>query len=102
MGISKQTIIIALLVVALICTLRVASAVNASSTSFQGGTAVQAYQELIEQSQKEKKGLTFFIKGQTVAGIVDKMIGSEAVEVRNQNYSRVIVRLDQVDALAIN
>ncbi len=99
MGFSKQTIIAALLAVALICTLRVAGTVKASP---QGGGTVQAYQELIEQSQKEKKGLTFFIKGQTVAGIVVKIIGSEAVEVRNQNYSRVIIRLDQVDALALN
>lgn len=99
MGFSKQTLIIGLLALTLICTLRVASAVKASP---QGGTAVQAYQELIEQSQKEKKGLTFFIKGQTIAGIVTKMIGSEAVEVRNQTHSRVIIRLDQVDAVAIN
>lgn len=102
MGFSKQTILVALLAVALICTLRVAGNVKASSASFQGGTAVQAYQELIEQSQKEKKGLTFFIKGQSIGGVVIKMIGSEAVEVRNQTYSRVVIRLDQVDAIAIN
>jgi hypothetical protein len=102
MGFSKQTLIVALLAITLICTLRAVSAVKASPASLQGGTAVQAYQELIEQSQKEKKGLTFFIKGQTVAGFVTKMIGSEAVEVRNQTYSRVIIRLDQVDAVAIN
>lgn len=99
MRFSKQTFVVALLALTLICTLRVANAVKASS---QGGTAVQAYQELIEQSQKEKKGLTFFIKGQNIAGIVTKMIGSEAVEVRNQTHSRVIIRLDQVDAVAIN
>ena len=101
MEFSKQTIIVALLAVVLIGALRVAGGAKASTT-FQGGAAVQAYQELIEQSQKEKKGLTFFIKGQTVAGIVVKMIGGEAVEVRNQNYSRVVIRLDQVDAIAVN
>jgi hypothetical protein len=99
MSFSKQTLIVALLAITLICTLRVASGVKASS---QGGPVVQAYQELIEQSQKEKKGLTFFIKGQTIGGLVIKMIGSEAVEIRNQTYSRVIIRLDQVDAVAIN
>jgi hypothetical protein len=99
MGFSKQTLIVALLAITLICTVRLASGVKAST---QGGTAVQAYQELIEQSQKEKKGLTFFIKGQTIGGLVIRMIGNEAVEVRNQTYSRVIIRLDQVDAIAIN
>jgi hypothetical protein len=62
----------------------------------------QAYQELIELSQKEKKGLTFFVKGQTIAGIVVKSIGTEAVEVRSQTYSRVVIRLESVDAVAMN
>jgi len=53
-------------------------------------------------SLKEKKGLTFFIKGQTIGGAVTKQIGPDIVEVRNQTYSHVIIRLDQVDAVAIN
>jgi hypothetical protein len=63
---------------------------------------IQSYQELIELSQKEKKGLTFFVRGQTVAGVVVRTIGNEAVEVRSQTYSRVIIRLESVDAVAIN
>ncbi len=99
MKFSRQTLIVALLAATLIGALRLASN---STASAQAGTSAQVYQELIEQSQKEKKGLTFFIKGQTVAGIVTKMSGSETVEVRNQTHSRIIIRLDQVDALAIN
>jgi hypothetical protein len=58
------------------------------------------FNELIEWSQKEKRGLTIFVKGQTVAGIVVKVIGSEAIEVRSQTYSRVVIRLDAIDAMA--
>lgn len=65
-------------------------------------TLPQAYMELIELSQKEKKGLTFFVKGQTIAGIVVRALGTEAVEVRNQIHSRVVIRLDSVDAVAMN
>lgn len=61
-----------------------------------------AYQQLFDISQKEKKGLLFHVKGQTIAGVVVKMIGNEAVEVRNQAYSRVIIRLESVDAVAMN
>lgn len=99
MRFSRQTLIVALLALALICALRLSSGVTASA---QSGTGTQHFQELIEQSQKEKKGLTFFINGQTIAGIVVKTIGAEAVEVRNQTHSRIIIRLDQVDAVAIN
>jgi len=64
--------------------------------------SVQTYRELIELSQKEKKGLTFFVRGQMIGGAVVRMIGNDAVEVRSQAYSRVIIRLDSVDAVAIN
>ena len=63
---------------------------------------MELFKELIELSHKEKRGLTIFIKGQTVAGIVTQIIGLEAIEVRNQTFSRVIIRLDAVDAMAIS
>ena len=62
----------------------------------------QSFRELLERSEKDKKGLTFYVKGQTISGIVVKVIGTDAVEVRNQTFSRIIIRLDSIDALAIN
>jgi hypothetical protein len=62
----------------------------------------QNYRELLDRSEKEKKGLTFYIKGQTISGVVLRVIGADAVEVRNQTFSRIIIRLDSIDALAIN
>jgi hypothetical protein len=59
------------------------------------------FNELIELSLKEKRGLTIFIGGQTVAGIVVRVIGTEGIEVRSQMYSRVIIRMDAVDAMAL-
>ena len=64
--------------------------------------SAQAFRELIERSEKDKKGITFYVRGQTISGIVVKIIGNEAVEVRNQTFSRVIIKLDSIDALAIN
>ncbi len=63
---------------------------------------MELFKELIETSLKEKRGLTIFIKGQTIAGIVTRIIGLEAIEVRNQTFSKVITRLDAVDAMAIS
>ena len=62
---------------------------------------MELFKELIELSHKEKRGLTIFIQGQTIAGIVTRIIGLEAIEVRNQTFSRVIIRLDAVEAMAI-
>jgi hypothetical protein len=63
--------------------------------------SVQSYRELLDRSEKEKKGLVFYVKGQTISGIVVK-ISTDAVEIRNQTHSRIIIRLDSIDAVAMN
>ena len=62
----------------------------------------QAFQELFDYSLKEKKGLTFYVQGQTIPGVVTKMIGEDAVEVRNQTSNRIIIRRDRIDAVGAN
>ena len=61
-----------------------------------------SFRELLELSQKEKRGFTFIVRGQSIGGIVMQIHGEEAVEVRNQAHQRRIIRLDRVDALGIN
>ena len=63
-------------------------------------TQMNPFGELFEISRAEKKGLTFYIGGQTVPGIVTK-VNPDTVEVRNQSHSRVVIRLDRVDAVAL-
>ena len=77
-------------------------AIYAQGTSASATGASQTYQDLLALSQKEKRGLTFYVRGQAIPGIVTRVIGAEAVEVRNQTHGRIIIRLDRIDALAIN
>ena len=61
----------------------------------------EAFKEMIDLSLNSKKGLTFFIKGQTIAGHVFKVSDNGGtVEARNQTFGRIVIRLDQVDAIA--
>lgn len=60
------------------------------------------FKELLETSLKDKKGLIFYVKGQTIPGAVTRMIGESAVEVKNREYGRIVIRLDRVDAVASN
>jgi hypothetical protein len=62
----------------------------------------EIFKELFETSQNEKRGLTIYINGQTVAGIVTKIIGTEAVEVRNQMFNRIILIVDEIDGIAVS
>jgi len=64
--------------------------------------SMNPFAELFETSQTEKKGLTFYVGGATIAGIVAKVNGADSVEVRNQMHSRIVIRLDRVDAVAIS
>jgi hypothetical protein len=74
----------------------------ASAIPKRRGLEMELFIDLIKTSMEEKRGLTIFIKGQTIAGVVTQIIGLEAIEVRNQTFSKVIIRLDAVDAMAIN
>ncbi len=64
--------------------------------------AGESFRELLERSEKEKKGLTFYVRGQTISGVVVKVIGTDAVEIRNREFSRIIIRLESIDGVAIN
>jgi len=64
--------------------------------------AMSPFQELFDLSQKEKKGLLFHLCGsQTVGGVVVK-VGEGTVEVKNREYGRIVIRLDRIDAVAMN
>ena len=59
----------------------------------------EKWQSLFEWSQKERRGLTFYVQGNTIAGIV-VTIGQDFVEVRNQEYGSILIKLDRIDAVA--
>lgn len=54
---------------------------------------------LLERSKSGKTGLVFHFHGSSVAGVV-REIFPDAVVVSNQEFARILVRLDQVTAIA--
>jgi hypothetical protein len=76
-----------------------ASAAGFAHESKSEGNRMEHFRELFEMSQKENKGLTFWIGGQTVGGGVLKF-NAETVEVKSQQYRRVIIRIAAIDAVA--
>ena len=85
--------------VGLLAALLLPGAAGAQSPS---SGVLQAYQELFAASQKDKRGLMFYVRGQQIGGGVVRVIGNDAVEVRNQTHGRIIIRLDAIDAVAAN
>ena len=65
-----------------------------------GGKAIAQYKILLQESLSKKFGLVFYVKGQTIPGVVTKITDENVVEVRNQEHERILIRLDAIDALA--
>jgi hypothetical protein len=51
-------------------------------------------------SQSEKKGVTLYVRGQQIGGMVTKLSG-DTVEMRSREYSRIVVRIESIDAAAL-
>lgn len=81
------------------CFVMAAGAAAAASTLL--GKENDIMREILEASQSEKKGLMLYMKGQTLGGVVVKIAG-DLVELKNREYSRIVVRIDAIDAAAMN
>ena len=72
-----------------------------ATTSTLTGKENNAMRELLEASQSEKKGVMLYVKGQTIGGAVVKL-GTDTVELRSREYSRIVVKIDAIDAVAMS
>ena len=61
--------------------------------------AAASFQELFEKSLAEKKGITLYVGGQAIGGAVTR-IGADVVELRSQEFARIVVRIDRIDGVA--
>ena len=64
--------------------------------------AAAAYEELFNLSLSQKKGLSVYVGGQVVVGVFVKRIDANTIELRSQQFAKIIVRLDRVDAIALS
>jgi hypothetical protein len=77
----------------------IAAALTAGTTLI--AKDMDTMRELLEASQKDKKGVMVYLKGQNIGGMVVK-IAADVVELRSREYSRIIVRMDAIDAVAMS
>ena len=65
------------------------------------GKEIVGMREIFEASQKDKKGVMLYVKGQSIAGVVVS-VGGDSLELRSREYSRIIVKIDAIDAVAMS
>jgi hypothetical protein len=72
-----------------------------ATESLLTGKENDAMKEILEASQNEKKGITLYVKGQSLVGVVTKIAG-EMVELRSREFSRIVVRMEAIDGAAMS
>jgi hypothetical protein len=61
----------------------------------------RAIEQVLAAAQQEKRGVALHVAGQVIAGVVVRIEPGQWVELRNQQFGRIVVRLDRVDAAAM-
>ena len=62
--------------------------------------AVQGIEQALNVALHDKRGITLYVNGQTIAGAVTRIEPGQWVELRNQQHGRILVRLDRIDGIA--
>ena len=72
-----------------------------ATDSILSGKETNTMREILESSQNDKKGVMLYVKGQTIGGLVVKLT-ADTVELKSREYSRIVVRIDAIDAAAMS
>ncbi|KQV86048.1 hypothetical protein [Pelomonas sp. Root1237] len=62
--------------------------------------ATRGIEQALTTALQDKRGITLYVAGQTISGAVTRIEPGLWVELRNQQFGRMIVRLDRIDGIA--
>jgi hypothetical protein len=86
--------------------LAIALGLSASLAQAQGsdtppsGDALQAIEQTLLAARDAQRGVTLYLQGQTLAGLVLQVQSGQWVLLRSQQFGRIVVRLERIDAVA--
>jgi hypothetical protein len=62
----------------------------------------QPFEELLQQSLANKKGVYLHVAGEKIGGRVIGFPSGQVVELTSQEFSHIQVRRDRIDAVSVN
>lgn len=77
-----------------------ALAITLASSVVSAADATGGIEQALATAQQDKRGITLYVAGQTIGGAVVRIEPGKWVELKNQTSSKIIVRLDRIDAIA--
>lgn len=67
----------------------------------QATGGAKAIEQALAAAQESKKGVMLYVGGQAIGGAVVKLEAGQWVELRSQQYSRIVIRIDRIDGIAM-
>lgn len=83
-----------------LCKLIVTGVITLVCSNALAADASRGIEQLLAAAQQDKRGITLYVNGQVIAGAVIRIEPGQWVELRNQQASRILVRLDRIDGAA--
>jgi len=63
--------------------------------------AAHGIEQALQAALQDKRGITLYVAGQAVGGAVTRIEPGQWVELRNQQYGHIVVRIDRIDGVAM-
>ena len=63
--------------------------------------AFRGIEQALANALQDKRGITLYVSGQAIGGAVTRIEPGQWVELRNQQYGHIVVRIDRIDAVAM-
>lgn len=58
-------------------------------------------EDAINAAMASKRGVTLYVNGQTIGGAITKVEPGQYVELRNQEFGKIVVRWEKIDGIAL-
>jgi hypothetical protein len=62
--------------------------------------ALPGIEQALNAAMQDKRGITLYVNSQAISGAVTRIEAGKWVELRNQQFGRILVRLDRIDGIA--
>jgi hypothetical protein len=79
----------------------VATVLLVSAMTTSAAEPGRALEEVLLAAQQAKRGINLYVNGQVIGGAVVRLESGAFVELRNQEFGRIVVRLDRIDGVAM-
>lgn len=77
------------------------AALCATQLPARAAEPIKGIEQALAAAQESKKGIMVYVGGQAIGGAVVKIEPGQTVELRSQQYSKIVLRLDRIDGFAM-